>query len=233
MAFARVASGPPSEPKCPTRPDAALECSFEAVPSRMRRARRADGGLDVSLSGWAWRGGSPPCPIGTDRCALELVHCATRPGPGMKRGTSSRHAYHGAAPEHGPRLRASQGAVTSAHHTADGMPFAARALPRVTAISTRCGLVRDLSGLPRQDLRPLGYACSRADDSGMAVPVRIDDGDAIRCEHGRRHCIVRTRKWEVPVQVIECDDGIHIVGISHESVPPHLIVDYRQLARAG
>ena len=51
----------------------------------------------------------------------------------------------------------------------------------------------------------------------------------VRCETCQRDFIVRSFEWDVPVDVIMCDEGIRVVGIDHLVVPQRLIVNYREL----
>ena len=55
--------------------------------------------------------------------------------------------------------------------------------------------------------------------------------NVVRCETCQRDFLVRSFEWDVPVDVIMCDEGIRVVGIDHVRVPQRLIVDYRQLDR--
>jgi hypothetical protein len=59
--------------------------------------------------------------------------------------------------------------------------------------------------------------------------IGIAAGDHVLCERCRRDCTVRTYQWETPVQIIVCHDGICLVGVDGEPIPPHLLVDYRHL----
>ena len=51
----------------------------------------------------------------------------------------------------------------------------------------------------------------------------------VRCETCQRDFLVRSFEWDVPVDVIMCDEGIRVVGIDHELVPQRLIVNYLDL----
>jgi hypothetical protein len=67
-------------------------------------------------------------------------------------------------------------------------------------------------------------------DNRAAIPGGEDTvGNLVRCETCQREFPVRSFEWDVPVDVIICDEGIRVVGIDHVWVPQRLIVDYGQL----
>ena len=67
----------------------------------------------------------------------------------------------------------------------------------------------------------------------MGLPGRVEEGDVIGCErYGTTHR-VKNYEWEMPVQVIVCFEGIHLVGIEHVLVAQHTIVDYRQFSESA
>ena len=61
----------------------------------------------------------------------------------------------------------------------------------------------------------------------MAERLRVEQGDLVGCERCGRTHVVKNYEWEKPVQVIVCHEGIHLVGIDHELVAQHTLVDYR------
>jgi hypothetical protein len=67
----------------------------------------------------------------------------------------------------------------------------------------------------------------------MALHVPVEEGDCICCERCGRTRIVKNYVWKMPVQVIVCDEGIHVVGIEHERVLQHTIVDYLRLGETA
>jgi hypothetical protein len=66
----------------------------------------------------------------------------------------------------------------------------------------------------------------------MAEQLRVEQGDLIGCERCGRAHMVKNYEWEMPVQVIVCAEGIHLVGIEHAPVAQHTIVDYGRFAEA-
>jgi hypothetical protein len=64
----------------------------------------------------------------------------------------------------------------------------------------------------------------------MTLPGRVEEGDVIGCERCGAAHRVKNYEWEMPVQVIVCFEGIHLVGIEHTPVAQHTIVDYRRFS---
>jgi hypothetical protein len=62
--------------------------------------------------------------------------------------------------------------------------------------------------------------------------VPIDHGDAVICECCGEDCVVTTYEWELPTHMIECTEGVHIVGVNNTRVPQRTIVDCQQLDEA-